>query len=175
MWTAAGIWIVSGAIQRSIRVTRSHPQALRESERVTLFPRLHGVSSALLRGLAPTTRLDLVLPMNTGAGRWRPRSRRAAGATSAGHSADRAGSLSATLLRPHGTGQRLYGTGLSPGIRPFHRDSSLFRTAVAALVAAIAHTCAFLVEPIQCEAGVIISPDSCAPAGDTGSGMCCSS
>jgi ornithine--oxo-acid transaminase len=150
----------------------AHPvilQALREqAERVTLTSRaFHNDQLPLFcEELAALTRLDLVLPMNTGAEAVETaiKAARRWGYERKGIPADRA-EVIVCAGNFHGRTTTLVSASTEPAYRlgfgPFTPGFIVVPYGdLAALVAAITpHTCAFLVEPIQCEAGVIIPPD----------------
>jgi len=150
----------------------AHPvilQALREqAERVTLTSRaFHNDQLPLFcEELAALTRLDLVLPMNTGAEAVETaiKAARRWGYERKGIPADRA-EVIVCAGNFHGRTTTLVSASTEPAYRlgfgPFTPGLIVVPYGdLAALVAAITpHTCAFLVEPIQCEAGVIIPPD----------------
>ena len=149
----------------------AHPailEALREqAARVTLTSRaFHNDQLPLFcHELATLTRLDVVLPMNTGAeaAETAIKAARRWGYERKGIPPDRAEIIvcagnfhgrTTTLVSASSDPSYQQGFGpLTPGFRvvPFG-DLDALRAAISP------HTCAFLVEPIQCEAGVIIPP-----------------
>ena len=150
----------------------AHPAilaALREqAERVTLTSRaFHNDQLPLFcRDVAELTRLDVVLPMNTGAEAVETaiKAARRWGYERKGIPADRA-EVIVCAGNFHGRTITTISASSEPEYRerfgPFTPGFTMVPYGdIDALEQAITpHTCAFLVEPIQCEAGVIIPPE----------------
>ncbi len=149
----------------------AHPaiiHALRtQAERVTLTSRaFHNDQLPLFcQELAALTRLDVVLPMNTGAEAVETaiKAARRWGYERKGIPADTA-DIIVCAGNFHGRTTTIIGASSDPGYRrgfgPFTPGFTVVPYGnLDALAAAITpRTCAFIVEPIQCEAGVIIPP-----------------
>jgi ornithine--oxo-acid transaminase len=150
----------------------AHPRLVRalteQAQRVTLTSRAfrNDQLGAFSEALAHCCRKDMVLPMNTGAEAVETaiKAARRWGYRVKGIAADRA-QIIAFTGNFHGRTSTLVGFSSEPAYRadfgPFAPGFTLvpFGDIGAVRAAITPDTCAVLVEPIQCEAGVIIPPD----------------
>src|SRR6185437_8778952 len=178
---AQGVWVYDVAGKRyldclsaysALNQGHCHPKILKtlheQSERVTLTSRAFRNDQLPLfcRELAELCGMEMVLPMNTGAEavetaikmarRWGYRNKRIA--------PERA-EIIVCRNNFHGRTTTIVGFSSEPAYRdgfgPFTPGfiSIPFGDAEALEAAITPNTCAFLVEPIQCEAGILMPPD----------------
>ncbi len=177
---ASGVWVYDVEGRRymdclssysAVNQGHCHPRILetmrQQAERVTLTSRAFRNDQLPLfcEELAMLCRMEMVLPMNTGAEAVETaiKAARRWGYRVKGIAADRAEIL-VCEHNFHGRTTTIAGFSSEPAYRdgfgPFTPGFvSIPYGDAAALEAAITpHTCAFLVEPIQCEAGILIPP-----------------
>lgn len=177
---ASGVWIYDTEGKRyldclsaysAVNQGHCHPRILealrRQAERVTLTSRAFRNDQLPLfcRDLAELCRMDLVLPMNTGAEAVETaiKASRRWGYAIKGIPEGQA-EIIVCRNNFHGRTTTIVGFSSEPSYRagfgPFTPGFKEipFGDADALEAAITSHTCAFLVEPIQCEAGILIPP-----------------
>ncbi len=177
---AEGVWVYDSAGKRymdclsaysALNQGHAHPKILaamiEQARRVTLTSRAFRNDQLPLfcRELAEMCRMDMVLPMNTGAEAVETaiKAARRWGYKVKGIAADRA-EIVVCANNFHGRTTTITGFSSEPGYRDgFGPFTPGFKTIpfgdAEALEAAITpNTCAFLFEPIQCEAGILLPP-----------------
>lgn len=177
---ASGVWIYDTEGKRyldclsaysAVNQGHCHPRILealrRQAERVTLTSRAFRNDQLPLfcRDLAELCRMDLVLPMNTGAEAVETaiKASRRWGYAIKGIPEGQA-EIIVCRNNFHGRTTTIVGFSSEPSYRagfgPFTPGFKEipFGDADALEAAITGHTCAFLVEPIQCEAGILIPP-----------------
>jgi ornithine--oxo-acid transaminase len=177
---ASGVWLYSSDGRRyldclsaysAVNQGHCHPRILdalrRQAERVTLTSRAFRNDQLPLfcKELAELCRMDMVLPMNTGAEAVETaiKAARRWGYRTKGIARDRA-QVIVCANNFHGRTTTIAGFSSEPSYRdgfgPFTPGfvSIPFGDAAALEAAVSADTCAFLFEPVQCEAGILIPP-----------------
>jgi ornithine--oxo-acid transaminase len=177
---ASGVWVFDGDGNRyldclsaysAVNQGHCHPRILRalqdQAAKVTLTSRAFRNDQLPLfcKELADLCHMDMVLPMNTGAEAVETaiKAARRWGYTSKGIPADRA-QIIVCRNNFHGRTTTIAGFSSEPAYRekfgPFTPGfvSIPFGDSAALESAITPETCAFLFEPIQCEAGILIPP-----------------
>jgi ornithine--oxo-acid transaminase len=178
---ASGVWVYDRAGNRyldclsaysALNQGHCHPRILQalydQAARVTLTSRAFRNEQLPLfcKELAELCRMERVLPMNTGAEAVETaiKAARRWGYTHKGIAPDKAEIIVCTN-NFHGRTTTITGFSSEPAYRrnfgPFTPGfvSIPFGDAAALEAAITPHTCAFLFEPIQCEAGILMPPD----------------
>ncbi len=177
---ASGVWVYDTDGKRymdclsaysALNQGHCHPRILaallQQAERVTLTSRAFRNDQLPLfcKELAELCRMDMVLPMNTGAEAVETaiKAARRWGYTVKGIEADRA-EIIVCQNNFHGRTTTITGFSSEPaykdGFGPFTAGFKVipFGDAAALEAAITPNTCAFLFEPIQCEAGILMPP-----------------
>jgi ornithine--oxo-acid transaminase len=177
---AQGVWVYDTAGHRyldclsaysALNQGHCHPRVLKalreQAERVTLTSRAFRNDQLPLfaKELAELCRLDMVLPMNTGAEAVETaiKAARRWGYTVKGIPANQA-EIIVCANNFHGRTTTIVSFSTEPGYQagfgPFTPGFKIipFGDAAALEAAITPNTCAFLFEPIQCEAGILIPP-----------------